>query len=184
MGVGRGGRARMVEKAESLRTEREVEQMYARYGGELFGFAMNAVRDRYLAEEIVQETFIRAWRAARRFDPTAGSMRTWLFAIARNSMIDVIRRRPASGRTEPVEELDAASTVDPFDQLLTSIRIEEALQRLSADHRQAVVEVYYHGRTCAELAIDSGIPASTLRSRVYYGVRALRLILQENGGLV
>ncbi|WAL67797.1 sigma-70 family RNA polymerase sigma factor [Amycolatopsis cynarae] len=172
---------------ESLRTERDVETAYARYGNELFGFVLNAVRDRPLAEELVQEIFFRAWRASARFDPAAGTLRTWLFAIARNSVADSARRRSVRARVEQTgrsDRPDGPNPADPFDRLLTAIQLDEALQRLSPEHRQTVVEVYYHGRTCAELGGELGIPASTVRSRLYYGVRALRLLLQENGGLV
>ena len=75
------------------------------------------------------------------------------------------------------------ATIDPFDRLLTSIQLDEALRRLSPEHREVVIEVHFHGRTCADLGDELGIPASTARARLYYGVRSLRLILEENGGL-
>lgn len=163
---------------ESLRTERHVQQAYERYAGELFGFALGALDDRQLAEDVVQETFVKAWQAARRFDPERGSLRTWLFAIARNVVSDAARRRAghasAGAATEP-------SNDDPVDRLLTSIQVSEALEGLSPEHRQTVVEVHFNGRSCAELSRQLRLPASTVRSRLYYGVRALRLILEEHG---
>ena len=172
--------------SESLRTERDVQSAYAKYGGELFGFAMNALDDRQLSEEVVQETFVRAWRSAGSYDPGRSSLRTWLFAIARNGVIDATRRRAAHASVkvtaEPSSAMETTET-DPFDRLLTSIQVDEALKRLTAEHREMVVEVYFHGRTCADVGAMQGIPASTARSRLYYGVRALRLILEENGGL-
>ncbi|MEU3186461.1 sigma-70 family RNA polymerase sigma factor [Streptomyces sp. NPDC006923] len=159
---------------------------YQLYGGALFGFAYRALDDRQLAEDVVQETFVRAWRSPRGFDPDQGSMRTWLFAIARNGVTDAIRRRKV--REAPDSSWDAvsesASGFDPVDQLLERIQLTEALDRLSPQHREAVVEVYFGGRTCAEIGEELNISASTMRSRLYYGVRALRLILEENGWLV
>lgn len=76
-----------------------------------------------------------------------------------------------------------ATVIDPFDRLLTSIRLDEALRRLSPEHREVVVEVHFHGRTCADVGKELGIPASATRARLYYGVRSLRLLLEENGGL-
>lgn len=171
---------------ESLLTEQDVQDAYDRYGDELFGFALNVLRDRQLAEDLVQDTFVRAWRSADRFDPARGALRTWLFAIARNGLVDLARRRTGQA---PVGVDDDASTDlaagadDPVDRLLSSIQLEEALRRLSPEHRQVVVEVYYHGRTCVELAAVLKLSASTVRSRLYYGIRALRLVLEENGWL-
>ncbi|WP_439663543.1 sigma-70 family RNA polymerase sigma factor [Lentzea sp. HUAS TT2] len=169
-----------------LRTEREVQVAYERYGGELFGFAYKALEDRQLAEEVVQETFVRAWRSGQGFDPEQGTMRTWLFAIARNGVVDAIRRRrvrEGAGQTSWEAVTESSSGFDPVDGLLERIQLSEALERLSPQHRQAVVEVYFGGRTCAELGEEMGISASTMRSRLYYAVRALRLILEENGWL-
>lgn len=169
-----------------LRSERDVKAAYDLYGGELFGFAFKALGDRQLAEDVVQETFIRAWRSPRGYDSSQGSMRTWLFAILRNNVVDAMRRRrvregPGYSSWDAVAETSAA--LNPVDQLLEQIQLGEALRRLSPQHREAVVEVYFGGRTCADIAEEAGISASTMRSRLYYGMRALRLILEENGWL-
>jgi RNA polymerase sigma-70 factor (ECF subfamily) len=178
-----GQRVYSGEEPDSVRNERDVRAAYTRYGGELLGFALNALNDRQLAEEVVQETFVRAWRSGHEFDISRGSLRTWLYAIARNGIVDALRRRKTRERHSPVENIDFP-VPDRFDQLLTSIQVDAALKRLTAEHRHVVLEVHFQGRTCAEVADRLGIPASTTRSRLYYGVRALRLILEENGGLV
>jgi RNA polymerase sigma-70 factor (ECF subfamily) len=147
------------------------------YSGEMFGFAQRALADRGLAEDAVQETFIRAWRATRRFDPALGSQRTWLFAILRNVVIDASRRRtavPTAARADDAIE-------DQIDELLRSWVIDEALRRLTAEHRQAVIEVAYRSRPAAELAEELGVPESTVRTRLFYGLKALRLTLDELG---
>ncbi|CRK55566.1 RNA polymerase sigma-70 factor, ECF subfamily [Alloactinosynnema sp. L-07] len=167
-----------------MRTEREVQTAYETYGGELFGFAFKALDDRQLAEDVVQETFVRAWRSRHGFDAHQGSMRTWLFAITRNGIVDAIRRRRVGAGSPSAAALpDTPSALDHVDQLLEQIQLGEALGRLSPQHREAVVGVYFGGRTCAELGEELGIPASTMRSRLYYGMRALRLVLEENGWL-
>nr|WP_239073958.1 sigma-70 family RNA polymerase sigma factor [Streptomyces sp. SID10853] len=183
------GRSKVVDPEPGpagMRTEREVRAAYDLYGGELFGFAFRALDDRQLAEDVVQETFVRAWRSPRGFDPDQGSLRTWLFAIVRNGVVDAIRRRkvregPGCSPWDAVPEQSPG--FDPVDQLLERIQLAEALERLSPQHREAVVEVYFGGRTCAELGEELGISASTMRSRLYYGVRSLRLVLEENGWL-
>ncbi|MDO0924020.1 sigma-70 family RNA polymerase sigma factor [Streptomyces sp. TG1A-8] len=173
----------------SLRSEQDVRAAYRRYGSELFGFACNALDDRQLAEEVVQETFLRAWRSAPSYDEHRSGVRTWLYAIARNVVADARRRRSArpplagheperDGRPGPGD-----GSGDPFDKLLLRIELDEALQRLSPDQRQVITDVYLLGRSCADLAAELGIPAATVRSRLYYGVRALRGILEENGWL-
>jgi RNA polymerase sigma-70 factor, ECF subfamily len=148
------------------------------HSGKLYGFALRALDDRGLAEEVVQETFVRAWRAGRRFDPDIASLRAWLFAILRNVIIDAARAR--SVRPGVAVEVDVAIT-DNLDALLQSWVVEEALHRLTDEHRRAVIDVYYRGRSAVDVAADLGVPAATIRSRLFYGLRALRLSLDELG---
>ena len=81
----------------ALRRERDVREAYAAHAGELYGFALRSLGDSGLAEEAVQETFVRAWRAGDRFDPQIGSLRTWLFAILRNAPAPPGRPLPRLG---------------------------------------------------------------------------------------
>jgi RNA polymerase sigma-70 factor (ECF subfamily) len=162
----------------ALSQERDVREAYAAHSGELYGFAMRSLGDSGLAEEAVQETFVRAWRAGDRFDPQIGSLRTWLFAILRNVVIDLGRARASRPRVagEGVEP-----SVEPLDQALLSWQVEEAMRRLGEDHRRVLVETYYRGRPYAEVATELGVPEGTVKSRVYYGLRALRVVLEEMG---
>jgi len=162
----------------SLIGEGGVREAYAAHGGELYGFAMRSLRDHGLAEEAVQETFIRAWRAGERFDPQIGSLRTWLFAILRNVVIDIGRAR--SARPEVLDEAPEGSD-EPLEQALLAWQVEEALRRIGTSHRQVIVETYFRGRPYAELATELGVPEGTVKSRVYYGLRALRNALEELG---
>ncbi|WP_405906037.1 MULTISPECIES: sigma-70 family RNA polymerase sigma factor [unclassified Streptomyces] len=176
------------KKAESasLGSEAGMRAAYREFGGELLGFARNQLGDPQLAEEVVQEVFLRAWRASDSFDSRRGSLRTWLYAIARNAIVDARRRREIRPAVAPAEEAErdkAAAGVDPYDQLLARIELREALDRLTPEHREVIIEVYFLGRTCADVADELGIPASSARSRLYHGIRALRGILDENGWL-
>jgi RNA polymerase sigma-70 factor, ECF subfamily len=148
------------------------------HGGELFGYARRALGDRGLAEDAVQETFIRAWRARDRFDPTLGTMRSWLFTIERRIVIDIARSR-ALRTTVPIA--DDVSIPDDVEGALVSWQVEEAIRRLRPEHRQVLVETYYRGRRSREVAQELSIPEGTVRSRLFYGLRALRLILDEMG---
>ncbi len=158
--------------------ERDVREAYAAHSGELYGFALRSLGDAGLAEEAVQETFVRAWRAGERFDPEIGSLRTWLFAILRNVVIDLGRARAARPgvAAEGIEQ-----SVEPFEEALESWRIEEALRRIGDDHRRVIFETFYRGRPYAEVAEELGVPEGTIKSRVYYGLRALRVVLEEMG---
>jgi len=165
-----------------LRSDAGVRAAYDAHGPELYRFARRALGDSGLAEEAVQETFVRAWRAADRYDEALGSLRTWLFAIGRNVVVDLLRARAV--RPRPVTrdgEQNETVTDDPTDRILLSWQVEEALRRISEDHRRALIETYYRGRPYAEVAAELGVPEGTLRSRVYYGLRALRLALEEMG---
>ena len=164
--------------AGALTRERDVREAYAAHAGELYGFATRSLGDAGLAEEAVQETFLRAWRAGKRFDPQIGSLRTWLFAILRNVVIDLGRARAARpgiahGEPEP--------TVEPFEEKLLAWQVEEAMRRIGDQHRRILVETHYRGRPYAEVATELGIPLGTVKSRVYYALRALRIALEEIG---
>ncbi|MCW2601694.1 MAG: hypothetical protein JWM02_3523 [Frankiales bacterium] len=149
------------------------------HSGELFGYAYHALGDVAAAEEAVQETFLRAWRAAARYDRTR-PVRSWLFAILRHVVVDEVRARATRALPGKQEEIESPE-VDVFDRSLDVWLIEEALRRIRADHRTVLVETFYRGRPYADVAADLGIPEGTARSRAFYGLRALRLALQEMG---
>jgi RNA polymerase sigma-70 factor, ECF subfamily len=162
----------------ALTHEGEVREAYSAHAGELYGFAMRSLGDSGLAEEAVQETFLRAWRAGERFDPEIASLRTWLFAILRNVVIDLSRAHAARpGLAEGGNE----GSVEPLDQALLAWQVEEAMRRIGDSHRQVLVQTYYRDRPYAEVAKELGVPEGTVKSRVYYGLRALRIVLEEMG---
>jgi RNA polymerase sigma-70 factor, ECF subfamily len=162
-----------------LSSERDVREAYAAHSGELYGFALRSLGDAGLAEEAVQETFVRAWRAGERFDPEIASLRTWLFAILRNVVIDFGRARAA--RPKLSGEAGVEPSVEPLEQALLSWQVEEAMRRIGADHRHVLVETHFRGRPYSEVAAELGVPEGTIKSRVYYGLRALRVALEEMG---
>jgi RNA polymerase sigma-70 factor (ECF subfamily) len=171
-------RPRRVWKGVVSPEDQDVRDAYAAHAGELYGFAVRCLGDRALAEEAVQETFLRAWRAASRFDPSIGSRRTWLFAIARNVIIDSSRSRAAAQRLDPPVSEPAE---DPLEQALLAWQVEEALRRIGEAHREVLLETYFRGRRHGEVAAKLGIPEGTVKSRVFYALRALRNALEEMG---
>lgn len=155
----------------------DAARAFDAHGATLLGFAVNALRDRALAEDCVQETFLRAWRARDGFDRDRASERTWLFAIARNVIADALRSRSRMPRIGGDDELHtrSAPVVDPLDRL----QIAEGLSRLSDPHREVILAVHVQGRTYQELSDATGVPVATWRTRAYHALRALRGYLEE-----
>jgi RNA polymerase sigma-70 factor (ECF subfamily) len=163
----------------ALTRERDVREAYAAHSGELYGFAVRSLGDSGLAEEAVQETFLRAWKAGERYDPEIGSLRTWLFAILRNVVIDMGRARASRPRVGPEQGIEPS--VEPLEQALVAWQVEEAMRRIGEDHRQVLLETHFRARPYAEVAEELGVPEGTIKSRVYYGLKALRVALEEIG---
>jgi RNA polymerase sigma-70 factor (ECF subfamily) len=167
-----------------LADEAGLRAAYAAHGPELYRAARRSLGDGHLAEEVVQETFLRAWRAADRYDERLGSLRTWLFAILRNAIIDLVRAdaaRPLRAVVDDRGRHDRPVDADELDRALLSWQVEEALTRLSEDHRRVLLAVHLHSRPLADVAAELRIPVGTVKSRAYYALRALRVVLEELG---
>ncbi|MGP3925278.1 sigma-70 family RNA polymerase sigma factor [Streptomyces sp. 8N616] len=164
--------------------EQAVRRLYDEHRDALHNYVVRLLGgDRDKAEDIVQETLLRYWFKHDQDDP--GSLtRAWLFTVARNLVIDGYRKRVA----RPQEVYGGAwmdvlhdSESDSLDSLLTSLVVDDALQALSPMHREVIYETYFAGRTAPAAARRLGIPIGTVKSRLYYGMRALRLALEERG---
>jgi RNA polymerase sigma-70 factor (ECF subfamily) len=135
--------------------------------------------DRALAQDIVQETLLRAWRTPAVLAGT-GSPRGWLFTVAKRLVIDNWRAAQARPRivTDDVPERPGT---DSIDQALDRHVVVAALRTLSDEHRAVLVECYFRGASIGEAAEALRIPVGTVKSRLHYGLRALRLALEEMG---
>ena len=175
----------MARHREPAQTEvLDVRAAYAAHGPELYRFALRQLGDGGAAQDVVQEVFLRAWRAADSFDPQLASLRTWLFAIARNVVVDEARRfavRPWQRELTDGTDLPPDPGANTDESLVDAWVVEEALRRIGAEHRAAIVQTHLRGRPHAEVAAELGIPVGTLRSRVFYGLKALRLAMEEMG---
>jgi RNA polymerase sigma-70 factor (ECF subfamily) len=172
--------ATLVERLPRDESGDELRELYRRYSGQLFGFACNALGDRGLAEEVVQDVFARAWRHADDYDPRRASVRTWLFSIARNRVVDARRRaavRP--GVTVDPEPESPAELDRALEQAVLRWQIAAALARLSPEHREVIRLAHYGGMTLREIAERKDVPLGTVKSRTSYALRSLRLILDE-----
>lgn len=150
------------------------------HGPDLFRYVLRQTRDRELAEDIVQETLARAWRHPARIAAGRDAARAWLFTVARNLVID--DARSAHKRRElGVEEVPERPVADGVDAVLDRMLVSDALASLSREHRVVIVEAHYLGHSVREISEQEGIAEGTVKSRLHYGMRALRLALQERG---
>jgi RNA polymerase sigma-70 factor (ECF subfamily) len=150
------------------------------YAGPLWRYVVSLTGDRDLAEDVVQETLLRAWRRPSVLDQSTSSARVWLFTVARNLVID--GKRSARALHEVVvDEVPERQSTDASDAILESWIVADALTSLSVEHRAVIVHAYFAGRTVVEIAEQLQIPEGTVKSRLHYGMRALRLALQEKG---
>lgn len=173
----RGGSASPTHEETLLRL------LYDQHAGPLLAFVMRLTDgDRQRAEDIVQETLLRAWRNAHKLGTDGDrSLRPWLVTVARRIAIDDYRSettRPAETYDRP---LDSFAEADETDHVLQMVVLSEALAALSPAHREVLVETYFRGRTVAEAAERLGLPLGTAKSRLYYGLHALRSALEQRG---
>jgi RNA polymerase sigma-70 factor, ECF subfamily len=173
--------ATLVEKLPHDRSGDELRELYRRYASELFGFATSALVDRELAEEVVQDVFAQLWRHAGDYDQRRASVRTWLYAIARNRIIDAHRRAAARPkRADDDASLDTAAEMDAaLDHAVLRWQVTAALARLSPAHREVIRLAHYGGLTMREISERTGVPLGTVKSRTSYALRHLRLIFDE-----
>ena len=159
-----------------------MQQLHDEHAAALWGYCLRLTgRDHARAEDVVQETLLRAWRHADRLDESRGSVRAWLFTVARNIVIDDWRTRRATSEVVVAEVPEARGVDDRTDELLLSWVVAEAVTSLSEDHRAVLLECYFRGASVAQAAHRLGIPEGTVKSRTHYALRALRLALQEMG---
>jgi RNA polymerase sigma-70 factor, ECF subfamily len=151
-----------------------VRQLYARHAVALRGYVERFCPDGASADDIVQETFIRAWRHLPELTGDGRPVRPWLFRVARNLLIDAsraTRSRPVTVQVQPPDEgLDDTG----LNQVLDRQLVTGALRRLSPAHRAVLVEIFYRGDTVERAARQLGIPHGTARSRLHYALQALR----------
>ncbi len=176
--------ATLVKRLGTDRGGEALRALYRSYSPELYGFAYNALGDRGLAEEVVQDVFTRVWRNADVFDERRASFRTWMFQIARNRIVDLRRRaavRPALALEDQPAE-GPAVVDEALEQAALRWQVAAALERLTPEHREVIRLAHFESLTLREIAERTGIPLGTVKSRTSYALRSLRLALDEMGG--
>ena len=157
--------------------------LYEEHAAVLWRYVVRLTGDAARAEDVVQETLLRAWRHPEVTGDSERSARAWLFTVARNLVID--ERRSARFRSETgtpdMEQAADRAGPDEVETALDRMLLSEALAQLSEDHRAVISRAYYQGASTAQIAADLQIAEGTVKSRLHYGMRALRLRLQEMG---
>jgi RNA polymerase sigma-70 factor (ECF subfamily) len=158
-----------------------MQRLHDEHAAALWGYCLSLTgRDRPRAEDVVQETLLRAWRQRAVLDRPPAAVRAWLFTVARNIVIDEWRTRRSRSELT-VAEVPETGEGDRTDRLLLTWVVAEALTKLSEEHRAVLLECYYRGLPVSDAARHLGVPEGTVKSRTHYALRALRLALEEMG---
>jgi RNA polymerase sigma-70 factor (ECF subfamily) len=159
-----------------------LREFYDAHAGALLAYSMRLTNgDRGRAEDVVQETLLRAWRHREALDEARGPVRPWLFTVAHHVAIDAHRARSARPNEVGDAVLATVPAADEIDARLDRLLIADAMAALSAEHQAVIVQTYYLGQSVADAAAELGIPAGTVKSRTFYALRALKLALTERG---
>ncbi len=169
-----------VEVVEGNSAEELVTTLYAQFKGALYAHVLGLTdRDRQWAEDVVQETLIRAWQNAETLVRDPRMLRGWLLTVAGRIVIDGWRTRRARPREVELTSPDAVEVPDATERRLSIMVINDVIGRLGEEHRAAIYETYVRGRTVREAALVLGIPEGTVKSRVYTAMKILRRALRE-----
>jgi RNA polymerase sigma-70 factor (ECF subfamily) len=163
-------------------TDGSITALYRTYHAPLLSFVLRLTGgDRQQAEDVVQETMVRAWREAGRLDLSGPSLMPWLAAVARRIVIDEHRRKKA----RPVETAECTvadrAVADDTAAIVLRVAVADAMRRLTSSHRQILNETFLRDQTVNQAATALGIPVGTAKSRVYYALRVLEVVLAERG---
>ena len=165
--------------------EEALAEIYRRHAGAVFALARRLLADRTLAEEIVQEVFLRIWNDPDRFDPDRGSLRSYLLAQCHGRSVDLIRSESSRRRREEKELTLAAEAGYDLEHevwdMAVADRVKTAMQSLPEGEREAILLAYFGGHTYREVADLLGEPEGTVKSRIRAGLRRMRGELSRAG---
>jgi RNA polymerase sigma-70 factor (ECF subfamily) len=172
----------LLERIPDDRSGLSLQTLYRRYSLELHRFAYRALDDRGAADELVQDVFTSVWRHAGSYDRGRGSVRTWMYRIARNAVIDRHRHssaRPALAALADDETTEPGALDQAIEQFALRSQMSAALARLTPEHRDVVRLAHYEGMSMREIAEARDVPIGTIKSRAWYALRSLGAALTE-----
>ena len=158
-----------------------MDALHHEHSGALMAFCLRLTGDRRRAEDVVQETFLRAWAHRQVLRQPSGMTRAWLFKVSRNIVIDDWRTKRSRVEVTTGDVPDARHEADIGDQVVLAEVISAALARLSQDHRTILIECYFNDGSVSDVARRLGLPSGTVKSRTHYALRSLRAQLAEMG---
>ena len=168
--------------------EGAISTLYDRYSRTVFGVGIKILGDRSLAEELVQEVFLKVWRSSGTFDSARGSFSTWLYRVTRSVALDLYRKRARRVRPVPDGALHIATTRDSsagpqevVDESWLSWRMSRALEMLDAPHREVIELAHFEGLTQREISERTGVPLGTVKTRTASAYKSLRKDLMSEG---
>ena len=165
-----------------------LSKLYDRYGRTVFGVGLKILGDRSMAEELVQEVFLKVWRSSGTFDSSRGSFSTWLYRVTRSVALDLYRKRARRVRPVADGQLHIAAERDPsagpqevVDESWESWRVSRALEVLDAPHREVIDLAYFSGLSQREISERTGVPLGTVKTRTASAYKSLRreLVVQD-----
>jgi len=161
--------------------EAALSELYDRYSRTIFGVGLKILGDRSLAEELVQEVYVKVWRSSHTFDRSRGSFSTWLYRVTRSVALDLYRKR--AHRVRPVSDGDShiaiirdssAGPQEVVDESWLSWRVSRALEMLDAPHREVIDLAYFGGLTQRQISERTGVPLGTVKTRTASAYKRLR----------
>jgi RNA polymerase sigma-70 factor (ECF subfamily) len=165
--------------------ENALAEVYRRHGGATYALARRLLNDNQLAEEILQEVFLRLWNAPERFDSERGSLRAYLLAQTHGRSVDLLRSETSRRRREEREARESPAFGHDIERevidLTVSEKVKEVVAGLPVDERQAIELAYFGGHTYRQVAVMLETPEGTVKSRIRSGLRRLKKDLAEAG---
>ena len=179
----------LVTNLDGPGVEAALSKLYDRYSRTVFGVGLRILGDRSMAEEMVQEVFLKVWRSSRTFNPSRGSFSTWLYRVTRSVALDLYRKR--AHRVRPVSDGDpyvgnardpSAGPQEVVDESWLSWRVSRALEVLDAPHREVIDLAYFRGLSQREISERTGVPLGTVKTRTASAYKSLRreLVVQDS----
>ena len=171
----------LMARLGSPEVEAAIARLYDRYCRTVFGVGLKMLGDRILAEELIQEVFLKVWRSSGTFDPARGSFSTWLFRVTRSAALDLHRKR--ARRVHPVPEGDSqilaarddsAGPQEIVDESWLTWRVSRALDALDAPYREVIELAYFGGLSQREISLRTGVPLGTVKTRTARAFKSLR----------
>lgn len=165
--------------------EDALAEVYRRHAGAAYALARRLLNDKDLAEEILQEVFMRLWNVPERFDPERGSLRAYLLAQTHGRSVDLLRSETARRRREEREARESTAFGADIERdvidLTVSEKVKEVVAALPVDERRAIELAYFGGHTYRQVAVMLQAPEGTVKSRIRSGLRRLREGLADAG---